>query len=154
MMTAVIALLSPIPALSQHNHGSSQDSSQGAPAMEMETRDVLVDNIKVSFAVMDNAAHRKMLKEMKMKEDIKAGTTHNITVVLTDQDTQQEITDAKVSMRVVKPGGQDEVKALKYEEMMKSYDAYFNMPEKGKYEILVLFRFDGQKKTAGTYYDL
>ena len=33
-----------------------------------------------------------MLQDMKMKEDIEMGTTHNITVVLKDGKTQKEIT--------------------------------------------------------------
>lgn len=44
-----------------------------------------------------------MLKDMKMKDDIEAGTTHNVTVILTDQATQKPITDASVSMKVVDP---------------------------------------------------
>jgi len=30
--------------------------------------------------MMANDEHQKMLKDMKMKEDIEPGTTHNITV--------------------------------------------------------------------------
>ena len=44
-----------------------------------------------------------MLKDMKMKDDIEAGTTHNVTVILTDQATQKPITDTSVSMKVVDP---------------------------------------------------
>lgn len=150
----LFALSIPTAAVSQGGHGGGHGSASGGATMEMETRDVLVDGIKVSFSVMDNPAHRKMLDEMKMNETIEPGTTHNITVVLMDQKKHQEITDAKVSMRVVKPGGSDEIKTLKYEEMMKSYDAYFNLDQKGKYEILVLFRFGDQKKTAGIEYEL
>ena len=31
---------------------------------------------------MANEYHKKMLKDMKMKDDIEPGTTHNITVTL------------------------------------------------------------------------
>ena len=122
--------------------------------MKMDTREVLVEGVKVTFQIMENAEHRKMLKDMKMKDDVEAGTTHNVTVVLTDQATQKGITDAAVSMKVVDPKGKDQIKSLKYEDSMKNYDAYFNMPEKGKYELLVLIKTGDQKKTAGTYYDL
>jgi hypothetical protein len=37
---------------------------------------------------------------------------------------------------------------------MKSYDAYFNLPEKGKYQIMILFKIEDRKRTAGIYYDL
>jgi hypothetical protein len=76
-----------------------------------------------------------MLKEMKMKDDIWPGTTHNVTVILTDLTTRQPITDAAVSMKVVDPKGKDQIKSLKYESSMQSFDAYFSMSEKGRYEL-------------------
>ena len=114
--------------LAQHQHG-------GAPtggAMKMESKDVLVDGVKVSFMVMANENHKKMLKDMNMKDDIEPGSTHNITVTLKDEKTQKEITEAQINMKVVDPKGKDQVKPLKYEESMKSYDAYFDLKEKGK----------------------
>lgn len=122
--------------------------------MKMDTREVLVEGFKVTFQIMANAEHRKMLKDMKMKDDIEAGTTHNVTVVLTDQATQKQITDAAVSMKVVDPKGKDQIKNLKYESSMKSFDGYFDLPEKGKYELLVLIKTGDQKKTAGINYEL
>jgi hypothetical protein len=113
-----------------------------------------VEGVKITFQIMANAEHRKMLKDMKMKDDIEAGTTHNVTVILTDQTTQKQITDAAVSMKVIDPKGKDQIKSLKYEGSMKSYDAYFNMPEKGRYQILILFKTGEQKRTAGINYDL
>ena len=95
-----------------------------------------------------------MLKDMKMKEDVEPGTTHNITVTLKDDKTQKEITDAQITMKVVDPKGKDQIKTLKYEGEMKSYDAYFNLPEKGKYQVMVLFKVGEQKRTAGIYYEI
>jgi hypothetical protein len=141
-----------VPALSsaQHTHGQGS----GGGSMKMDTREVLVEGVKVTFQIMANAEHRKMLKDMKMKEDIEQGTTHNVTVILTDQATQKQITDAAVSMKVVDSRGKDQIKNLKYESSMKSYDGYFNLPEKGKYELLVLIKTGDQKKTAGIYYEM
>ena len=141
-----------VPALSsaQHTHGQGS----GGGSMKMDTREVLVEGVKVTFQIMANAEHRKMLKDMKMKEDIEQGTTHNVTVILTDQATQKQISDAAVSMKVVDPKGKDQIKTLKYESSMKSYDGYFNLPEKGKYELLVLIKTGDQKKTAGIYYEM
>jgi hypothetical protein len=126
----------------------------GGSGMKMETREVLVEGVKVTFQIMANDEHRKMLKEMKMKEDIEAGTTHNITVVLKDEKSQKEIMDAQVNMKVIDPKGKDQIRMLKYERDMKSYDAYFNMPGKGKYQVIVLFKTGDQKKTAGIYYEV
>jgi len=137
-------------SLAQHSHGGM---SMGTP-MKMDTKEVIVEGVKVSFQIMANDEHMKMLKDMKMKEDVESGTTHNITVVLKDVKTQREIADAQINMKVVDPEGKDQIKALKYEEMMKSYDAFFNLPEKGKYQVMILAK-DGEKKiTAGIYYEV
>ena len=136
--------------LAQHSHGGM---SMGTP-MKMDTKEVLVEGVKVTFQMMANDEHQKMLKDMKMKEDIEAGTTHNITVTLKDDKTQKEITNAQINMKVVDPKGKDQIKLLKYEGEMKSYDAYFNLPEKGKYQIMILAKVGEKKTTAGIYYEL
>jgi hypothetical protein len=127
--------------------------SMGTP-MKMDTKEILVEGVKVTFQIMVNVEHKKMLEDMKMKEDIEPSTTHNITVTLKDEKSQKEITDAEIQMKVVDPMGKDQIKALKYEEMMKSYDAYFNLPEKGKYQVMVLFKTGEKKRTAGMYYEV
>jgi hypothetical protein len=122
--------------------------------MKMDTKEVLVEGVKVTFQIMANDEHKKMLKDMKMKDDIEPGTTHNVTVTLKDDKTQKGIANAQINMKVIDPKGKDQVKALKYEEMMKSYDAYFNLPDNGKYQVMILFKTGDQKRTAGIYYDL
>jgi len=136
-------------SLAQHSHGGMSGGS-----MKMETKDVIVEGIKVSFMVMANENHKKMLADMKMKEDIEPGSTHNITVILKDDKTQKEITDAQINMKVVDPKGKDQIKPLKYEGEMKSYDAYFNLPGKGKYQIMILAKVGEKKTTAGIYYEV
>jgi len=137
-------------SLAQHSHGGM---TRGTP-MKMETREVLVEGVKVTFQIMANGEHQKMLKDMKMKEEIEAGTTHNITVTLKDEKSQKEIGDAQVTMKVIDPKGKDQIKAMKYEGMMKSYDAYFNLPETGKYQVMVLVKKGDQKIPAGIYYEV
>jgi len=136
--------------LAQHSHGGM---SMGTP-MKMDTKEVLVEGVKVTFQMMANDEHQKMLKDMKMKEVIEPGTTHNITVTLKDEKTQKEVTDAQISMKVVDPEGKDQIKPLKYEGEMKSYDAYFNLPEKGKYQVMILAKTGEKKITAGIYYEI
>ena len=75
-------------------------------------------------------------------------------MTLKDEKTQKEITNAQITMKVVDPKGKDQIKTLKYEEEMKSYDAYFNLPEKGKYQVMILFKIGEQKRTAGIYYEI
>ena len=137
-------------SFAQHMHGGM---SMGTP-MKMDTREVLVEGVKVTFQIMANGEHQKMLKDMKMKEEVESGTTHNITVTLKDEKSQKEIGDAQVTMKVVDPKGKDQIKAMKYEGMMKSYDAYFNLPETGKYQVMVLVKKGDQKIPAGIYYEI
>jgi hypothetical protein len=144
----ISGLLIPPLSLAQHGHG------MGGGSMKMETKEVLVEGVKVVFQIMVNDEHKKMLKDMKMKEEVEAGTTHNITVTLKDEKSQKEITDAQINMKVIDPKGKDQVKMLKYEGDMKSYDAYFNLPEKGKYQVMILFKTGDQKKTAGIHYEV
>ena len=123
--------------------------------MKMDTKEVLVEGVKVTFQIMANQEHKKMLKDMKMNVEAEPGTTHNITVTLKDEKTQKEITDAQINMKIVDPKGKDQIKALKYEDMMKSYDAYLNLPEKGKYQVMILFKVGDKKPVpAGIYYEL
>ena len=136
-------------SLAQHSHGG-----MGGSTMKMDTKEVLVEGTKVTFQIMVNEEHRKMLKDMKMKDDIEAGTTHNVTVILKDEKTQKEITDATVDMKVIDPKGKDQIKPLKYDDSMKSYDAYFNLKEKGKYQVMILFKAGEKKSTAGIYYEI
>jgi len=144
-----LSLLSSV-CLAQHGHGGMSTGT----SMKMETKEVIVEGVKVVFQIMSNEEHKKMLKEMKMKEDIEPGTTHNITVTLKDEKTQKEITDAQVMMKVIDPKGKDQIKNLKYEKDMKSYDAYFNLLEKGKYQVMILFKIGDKKGTAGIHYEI
>ena len=136
--------------LAQHSHGGM---STGTP-MKMDTKEVLVEGVRVTFQIMANDEHQKMLKDMKMKEEIEPGTTHNITVILKDEKSQKEVVNAQITMKVVDSKGKDQIKPLKYEGEMKSYDAYFNLPGKGKYQVMILLKIGEQKRTAGIYYDL
>ena len=127
--------------------------SMGTP-MQMYTKDVIVEGINVTFQIMNNEEHQKMLSDMKMKVDIEQGTTHNITVLLKDVKTQQEVINAQITMKVIDPKGQDQIKPLKYDAAMKSYDAYFKLSDKGRYQVLILFKVGEQKRTAGIYYEI
>ncbi len=137
-----LLVLTPL-AEAQHGHGGGEKDK----APKMEAKEVLVEGIKIAFMVMTNEDHQKMLKEMKIQEAIEPGTTHNISVILRDEKSNKELAGAKVSMKVIDPKNKDQVKTLRYVDNLKSYDAYFNLSEKGKYQILVL-------RTAGISYEI
>ena len=148
---AIVAffVLLPSASLAQHQHGGAKSEP-----MKMDTKEVMVEGVKAVFMVMANKEHIKMLADMKMNEKPEAGTTHNITVVLKDDQTQKEITDAVVKMKVIDPAGKDQIKTLKAEKEMKSYDGYFKLSEKGKYQLLISFKVGEKTRNAGVYYEV
>lgn len=145
----VFFVILPSVSYAQHQHGGAMS----AP-MKMDSKEVLLEGVKVVFQIMSNQEHMKMLADMKMKEQPEAGTTHNITILLVDNQTQKEITDAVVKMKVIDPAGRDQIKTLKAEKEMKSYDGYFKLSEKGKYQLLISFTVGGKTRNAGVYYEV
>lgn len=147
-MGAALWIVQPAVSLAQHGHGSKA----GDP--EMETKEVLVEGVRVLFQIMDNKAYKKMLAQMKVKEEAEADTTHNIGVALVDEKTRKTVMDAQVNMKVVDPAGKEQIKMLRPDVAMKSHGAYFNLPKKGRYQVMILFKIGDQKRTAGIYYEL
>jgi len=148
MLVVSLVVLSSI-SLAQHQHGSSK----GEP-MKMDTKEVLVEGVKVVFQIMANEEHKKMLADMKKKEDPEKGTTHNIAVTLVDEKTQKEIMGAEANMKVIDPAGKSQIKPLAPDTAMKYYNAYFDLSHKGKYQVLIVFKVGEKKGSAGIYYDL
>jgi len=139
----------------QHQHGSpGGHAGHGAPGMQMDQKEVVVEGVKVIFQVMSNTEHKKMLTSMKSQEEPEQGTTHNIAVVLQDDATRKEILDAEMRLKMIDPKGQDQVKPMRFSKEMKSYDNYFNLAGKGQYQLIVAFRTGGKTLNAGVYYDL
>ena len=103
-------IVAPGLAAAQHQHGSpGGHAGHGAPGMQMDQREVLVEGVRVIFQIMTNAEHKKMLVAMKSKEEPEAGTTHSIAVVLQTDATRKEILDAEMRMKLVDPKGQEQV---------------------------------------------
>jgi len=156
-------LFFPLPSFAQHPHGGH--SMPGMPGMEGEkkmepslgqetssTRTFLLDGVKASFSIMAMAEHKKMLKDMKMKVEVDPHATHDIAVTLTDTRSNQPLSDAVVKMKVIGPNGKDQMKLLDFIAGMNQYDGDFTLPEKGRYQILILFQAGGKKQAAGFYY--
>ena len=100
------------------------------------------------------ADHKKMLQSMKMKMAVDPQATHNIAVTLTDTRSNQPVSDAAVKMKVIDPKGKDQMKMLDFIMGMNQYAGDFTLAEKGKYQILILFKTGGKKQAAGFYYSL
>jgi hypothetical protein len=139
-------------AFSQHGHGGGAGNPQ--PAMKMDSTDVLADGTQVTFMVMRNTTHKGMLEKMKMKEELEPGSTHNIMVLIRDEKTGKEFTNGKVILKVVGPDEKEQVKSANYKEMMRTYDAYFNLSGEGKYQVAALFEISGQKRVVGISFEI
>lgn len=152
-IAAAAVLFGSWPASAQHGHGS-HGAGHAAPGMKMDQKEVLVEGVKVIFQIMPNSEHKKMLVEMKSREEPEPGTSHNIAVVLIDAASQKEIPDAQARMKVIDPRGQEKMKELRGSAEMKSYDNYFDLSAKGQYQLLVAFKVGDKIRSAGVYYDM
>jgi hypothetical protein len=149
LAVVVVLVISSSITLAQHQHGAAMGE-----AMKMDTKEVLVEGVKVVFQIMTNEEHKKMLADMKMKEEPDAGTTHNIAVTLVDEKSHKEVTNAEIKMKVIDPAEKSQIKTLTADKMMKYYNAYFNLSQKGKYQVLIVFKIGDKKSTAGIYYEV
>jgi len=161
----LLIFFSPFSAIAQHQHGGM--SMPGMPEMEGEkkgevtigseastSRTFLLDGVKASFSIMNMVEHKKMLKDMKMKVEVDPQATHNIAVTLTDTRSNQPVIDAVVKMKVIDPKGKEQIKLLDFIMGMNQYAGDFALSEKGRYQILILFKAGGRKQAAGFYYQL
>ncbi len=150
------------PAAAQHQHGGHSAPAPGGekklePSLGRETspnRAFLLDGVKASFSITTMAEHEKMLRDMKMKGEVDPRATHNIAVTLTDTLSNQPFRDAVVKMKVISPNGKDQVRIPDFIVGMNQYTADFTLSEKGRYQILILFKAGGKKRAAGFYFSL
>ncbi|MGE5253042.1 MAG: FixH family protein [Planctomycetaceae bacterium] len=163
-LLALLMGLSPAtpPAVAQHQHGTAPGST-GAGEKKMEPspgqetsprRTFLLDGVKASFSILAMAEHKKMLNDMKMKVEVDPQATHHIAVTITDTRSNQPLRDAVVKMKVIGPKGEDQVRMLDSIMGMNEYAADFILSQKGRYQILILFKDGGKKRAAGFYFSL
>jgi hypothetical protein len=149
----------------QHQHGSHQT---GGPASGGEKKAeasignessptrtfILTGSVKASFSILPMDSYKKMLQEMKMKFEVDPQSTHNISVSLTDTRSNLSLNEEIVKMKVISPQGKEQTKILDQIPAMNQYTGEFTMAEKGRYQILLLFKSGGEKKAVGFYYRL
>jgi len=152
------------PAPAQHQHGghsmSEMSGMEGEKKAEPGIGDeaspnrtfLLEGGVKASFTISPMAEYKKMLQEMKMKVGVAPKATHDIDVTLTDTRSNQPLTDAVVKMTVIDAKGKEQTKLLDFTQAMNQYSGDFSLSEKGKYQILILFKSGGKKYPAGFYY--
>jgi hypothetical protein len=155
--------LGSFPVSAQHQHGGPPPPASGGEkktesAVGAETSSsrtfLLEGNIKAAFSIMAMTDHKKMLQDMKMKVEADPQATHNIAVTLTDTGSNLPLTDAVVKMKIIAPKGTEQIKLLDFTQAMNQYAGDFTLSEKGRYQILILFKSGGKKHPAGFFYVL
>ena len=118
-------------------------------------KEIVIEGVRTKFEVMTMEEHKKMLKEMKLSlEMVDKSATHHISVTFYDEKSGKEVANAAVNMKVISPGKKEQVKMLTFMPEMKHYGNDFTLSEKGKYEVLTLFKIGEQKRKGGFYYEV
>ena len=143
----------PVSAEMKHEH-SMPMSKMDDMKHQMDTLEEKIDGFDVSFDIMTHKDYQKMMTAMKMDfMKPSTGTTHHIAVSI--RKDNKKIEDAAVNMKVISPDGKEETCILTYNpDMMSQYVGHFNMPKKGKYQALVLFKIGEEKHQGGVYYEI
>jgi len=121
---------------------------------QMDTLETKADEFDLSLDIMTHKDYQKMMKVMKMGP-MKASseTSHHIAVSISKDN--KKVDDAVVNMKVISPDGKEETHVLTYNpDMMYQYVGHFNMPNKGKYQALILFKTGEEKHQGGVYYEV
>lgn len=121
---------------------------------KMATQCAKIDDFDLCFDIMPHKDYQKMMKEMKM-EPMKAekGTTHHVAVTIRKDGTRIE--DAVVNLKVTGPDKKEEAHVLTYNpDMMLQYVGHFNMPKKGKYQMLITFESGKEKRQGKVVYEV
>ena len=145
--------LIPSPGFSQMKH----ETMKSEPMMNTPTKEVTVDGIKVLFWVETMMEHHRMMKKMGVPMEgmmMDADSTHEIAVSLIEEATQKSITDAAINLKIIRPDGSHQTKMAMWMKGMDHYGNDFKMDQKGKYQILTLFKVGEKKHKTGFYYDL
>ena len=145
--------LFPVSAEMKHEHSMPMSKMEDMKH-QMDTIEEKIDGFDVSFGIMTHKGYQNMMKVMKMGFMKPAsGTTHHIAVSI--RKDNKKIEDAAVNMKVVSPDGKEETHVLTYNpDMMYQYVGHVNMPKKGKYQALILFKTGEEKHQGGVYYEI
>jgi len=85
-----------------------------------------------------------------MKIEVDPQATHNIAVTLSNTRSNLPVMDAVVKMKIIDPQGKEETKLLDFVQAMNQYAGDFALSEKGKYQILILFKSNARNIRPGS----
>ncbi|MBT7099462.1 hypothetical protein HN937_18955 [Candidatus Poribacteria bacterium] len=99
-------------------------------------------DLVVHMSVLTKDEYVQMMKSMGMGRMVDAaklaGTTHHVTVWVTEGDTEPALDGAGLALHVVGPDGAMSATALKRNEMMKTYDAAITAQGDGEQKVAVV----------------
>jgi hypothetical protein len=75
-------------------------------------------------------------------------------IILKDARTGKEFQNLPATIKVIDEDDNEQVKNTSFTDMMRTYDAYFSLEQKKKYQIIIFFETLGQKKSIGILYEL
>jgi len=129
-------------------HGMDMFSSMGMHTMT-------IDDYKVQFHIMDKNAFMGYMDDMGHKgHKMKEGMTHYMMMEITDQDGKK-INRAKVKLKVIGPDGKAQEKAaLPMMGNMGNFGAEVHMMEKGKHQVMTLFKVKDHKHNGGFWHEM
>ncbi|MDH3975072.1 MAG: hypothetical protein OEV42_12395 [Deltaproteobacteria bacterium] len=139
---------------SAHDHGSQSMEHQSEMKMPdgMEMHTMEIDGHKINFHIMNRKAFRKYMDNMGHKtHKMKEGMTHYVMMDITDKEGKK-IKRAKVKLKVIGPDKKSEEKAAF--PMMGNFGAEFHMMDKGKYQVMTLFKIKKAKHYGGFWHEM
>jgi len=160
-VTLCVLIIFSTPLLAEMQMGGMEmkhekkEPSKGVASKNTGVQEILIEGVKARFEIVTMEEHQKMMEEMKMKMEMAdKSATHHISVTFYDEKTGKEATDVKVKMKVVSPSKKDQIKMLMAMPEMKHYGNDFNLSEKGRYEVMILFKIGDKERKGGIYYDV
>jgi hypothetical protein len=140
ILVTFLVLLTPLllQASDDHSsHGNQAPSIASQQQQDMFLEKKVIDGYDVSFHVM------------KASEDMQHGGSHNFMVKI--EEHGKVLGDVVINSKVIDPDGKTASKGL-----IKMGDWYmngYNLGNKGRYQLMILFKtIDGKKHKGGVYY--
>ena len=147
------------PGWAQHQHGSHPSARARRPGKKKADsitgrrvflrRIFLLDGSRQGF--FRHHAHGRAQEDAPGDENESRGGSPGhpqYRVSLIDVRSNLPLNEAVVKMKVISPTGKEEVKILDHIPAMNQYSGDFALPEKGRYQILILFKSGEKSRLA------
>ena len=143
---------------SQNKEHSQHRQSSLDGGIQSPVKKISVDGYNLIFCVQDKEEFTSLLKEndpekaegeMEMQGK---NTSHHLSVLIEDQETQEKLNTLFMEVKIINPKGKKETKMTMW--MGDHYCNYYELKEKGEYTIVAVFKVDGEKHSAGFDFEI